>query len=145
MKVCTKCNEERSFDDFTSDKRLRTGKHSWCRQCRADKRLILKQQKYDTRLAAQNGLCALCGLPPRVGERLDTDHDHSCCLASPGCDDCFRGLLHHHCNAAIGFLQDNPRLCRLAADYLERKAPINTSLRVHATPQLPTGSIGVSQ
>jgi hypothetical protein len=72
---------------------------------------------------AQHGLCALCGRSGRLGppndkERLVPDHDHT---TEELCGEIrIRGLLHLHCNAGIGLLQDNPEICYLAGNYLTR-------------------------
>lgn len=161
MKRCSKCGGDKSLDDFSNDKRSPTGKHSWCKKCRSDYNDLHRirspynpekrrdqylqsphLQNYEIRLSEQNGLCALCKQPPANGEKLVTDHNHDCCPGEKSCGKCIRGLIHAHCNCALGFLRDDPKLCRLAAEYLERTAPNNTSLRIDATPQLPTGSIG---
>jgi hypothetical protein len=52
--------------------------------------------------------CEICG----ATEDLCWDHDHALNI--------FRGTLCERCNFAIGHLQDNPDLCRNAAEYLER-------------------------
>ena len=39
------------------------------------KQLGLSDEDYDAMLAAQGGVCAICGNPPKT-RRLDTDHDH---------------------------------------------------------------------
>lgn len=62
----------------------------------------------------QGGVCAICRQPERArGKRvLSVDHDHVSGRV--------RGLLCHHCNAAIGHFADDPARLRAAADYLER-------------------------
>ena len=67
--------------------------------------------QYDSLLAKQKGVCAICGKPPDGGKRLAVDHDHKTGK--------IRGLLHVRCNTAIGLLLDNVLLCRAAAKYLE--------------------------
>jgi len=64
-------------------------------------------------LADQNGVCAICRLPP-TGRRKYLTVDH-CHLTGR-----IRGLLHVKCNSAIGNLNDDPELLRSALDYLER-------------------------
>lgn len=65
-------------------------------------------------LAEQSGLCAVC-YGPAVGksDKLSVDHDHATGRV--------RGLLCHHCNAALGHLMDDPNLLRKAAIYLEKE------------------------
>lgn len=67
--------------------------------------------EYDRMLRAQNGGCAACGGQNVAGRRLAVDHDHKTGEV--------RGLLCHHCNAAIGHIEENVgRLLQLIA-YVE--------------------------
>lgn len=34
MKTCTKCNQEKSFEDFSKNKQSKDGRHTQCKQCR---------------------------------------------------------------------------------------------------------------
>src|SRR5260221_4426091 len=64
--------------------------------------------EYDALLAAQGGVCAVCGRDGKGG-RLAVDHDHTSRK--------LRALLCHNCNRAIGLFQDNPDLLDRAAAY----------------------------
>jgi hypothetical protein len=128
----------------------RSGLHSWCKTCTADdtrtrratqsaedkerlavanrararrKRLAkygLTADDYQSMMASQNGVCAICERPETVrqphriggGESLAIDHDHATGKV--------RGLLCMTCNTAIGKLNDDPNLLRVAARYLEQ-------------------------
>lgn len=80
----------------------------------------LTSESYYKLLSEQEGVCAVCLRPPINGERLRVDHDHRCCPSSDkSCGRCVRGLIHHKCNAALGLLNDDPMIFRLAAKYLE--------------------------
>lgn len=54
-KICTKCKQDKSFDDFTNDKRAKDGKHSQCKLCVSSamkeyyrkKPEIVKKQNWD--------------------------------------------------------------------------------------------------
>ena len=77
----------------------------------------LTVEQYDEMLAAQNGVCALCGNPPnpngvRAASKLHADHDHATGRV--------RDLLCNNCNNGIGRFRDNPALLRAAAEYIER-------------------------
>lgn len=48
------------------------------------------------------------------------DHDHSCCATGASCGNCVRGILCRRCNSALGYLQDDPRVARQAAEYLQK-------------------------
>jgi hypothetical protein len=67
---------------------------------------------YQTLLASQDGLCAVCHRPPAENTFLHVDHDHATGV--------IRGLLHRNCNVAIGLLSDDSQLCHSAAAYLEK-------------------------
>lgn len=64
---------------------------------------------YDALFAAQGGGCAVCGDAP---EPLHVDHCHRTGKV--------RGLLCSPCNKALGHLNDNPKLLRRAAEYVEK-------------------------
>lgn len=68
--------------------------------------------EYEQMLRNQNGLCSICGHPPRNRKRLHLDHDHVTGTV--------RDLLCHQCNLTIGSAQDDPSRLRAAAAYLER-------------------------
>ncbi len=78
----------------------------------------LTEGQYEIMLAAQSGVCAVCGRPEVQGARgggvkpLAVDHDHDTGR--------LRALLCSHCNQGIGHFFDDPVLLRLAAAYLER-------------------------
>jgi hypothetical protein len=69
---------------------------------------------------AQGGRCYLCGEEMNPDkEKIDIDHDHSCCRRGKSCRICRRGLTHHHCNVVIGWVYENPAMLRYMADALE--------------------------
>lgn len=68
------------------------------------RRYGLEVDEYEAMLAAG---CAICGSHERVG--MDHCHDTGHC----------RAALCSACNAALGFLRDDPARARAAADYLE--------------------------
>lgn len=58
-------------------------------------------------------------------EKLNIDHDHSCCDNPPNkgkqsCGSCVRGWLCPPCNRSLGALKDNPSIIRGLADYISR-------------------------
>jgi hypothetical protein len=73
-------------------------------------------EEYEARREAQRiagDLCGLCKKPlSDVDSTPNLDHDHSTMQ--------IREFLHRSCNMALGLLQDDPEVCRLAAEYLER-------------------------
>jgi len=68
---------------------------------------------------AQDGRCYLCGDEMSASEKIDIDHDHSCCPQNRSCWTCRRGLAHHRCNVLIGYAGDDPALLRRIASALE--------------------------
>lgn len=77
----------------------------------------LTPDMYRAMLAAQGGLCAICGEAPppdgiKASSRLHVDHDHATGKV--------RALLCTRCNRGIGYMRDRPDLLRLAAEYIER-------------------------
>ena len=90
----------------------------WARQLL--ERYGLTVAEYDAILAAQNGVCAICGEPPgevisKTGtvRRLAVDHDHV-----SGAN---RGLLCARCNQGVGYFRDRADLLTAAISYLERR------------------------
>ena len=76
----------------------------------------ITEEDYDAMVVAQNGLCAVCGKPPKTGgvraaSRLHVDHDHVTGRV--------RALLCLTCNHGLGNFYDNPELMRAAAAYVE--------------------------
>jgi hypothetical protein len=89
----------------------------------------ISEAQYDAMLAAQDGVCAVCGQPPKPGGagaagRLHVDHDHACCPGNRSCGKCIRALLCQTCNHGLGNFYDDPALLRRAADYLERHSAL---------------------
>jgi hypothetical protein len=66
--------------------------------------------EYDELLAAQGGVCAICGRPPRDDISLHLDHDHTTGER--------RGLLCFKCNNALGDFDDDPERLLRAYVYL---------------------------
>ena len=75
--------------------------------------------QYRTLLARQDGVCAICGQPPRYAKSkygipmsLAVDHDHA--------SGKIRGLLCLNCNRGLGYFHDDPSKLRSAIAYLAR-------------------------
>lgn len=71
-------------------------------------------EHYDELLAAQGGVCAICGREPRPDISLHVDHDH-------GTGD-IRGLLCFCCNNALGDFEDDYERLAAAVRYLRPPA-----------------------
>lgn len=69
----------------------------------------LTVEEYDTILAAQGGMCAICEGSPGA-RRLHVDHDHETGRV--------RGLLCLSCNTLLGNAHDQPSILAAALEYL---------------------------
>jgi len=78
--------------------------------------LGISLEEYEARREEQRiagDLCGLCKQPLSNVDAIPTlDHDHDTMQ--------IREFLHRSCNFALGLLKDDPTVCRLAAEYLER-------------------------
>lgn len=124
MTVCVKCGVPRDEGEFKFLMPRKDGSRSrdkTCRPCRnrdsrsyyhSDpdrawryklwKKYKITPERYQEILDAQGGACAVCGLE---SERLDVDHDHSCCEGPNSCGECVRGLLCRRCNLRVGMFE----------------------------------------
>lgn len=73
--------------------------------------------EYDQMLAAQGGVCAICGGGEWSTRRLAVDHCHKTGKV--------RGILCSHCNVTLGQMKENPQALRAAADYLEMHSAVS--------------------
>lgn len=69
---------------------------------------------YDAMLAAQNGVCAICGTNTPSPHRVNFYVDHCHTTGK------IRGLLCGSCNTGLGHFKDNPDLLTTAISYLEK-------------------------
>ncbi len=80
----------------------------------------LTAKDYDAKLAAQKGVCAICGKEnsqiARTGVlcRMHVDHDHNTGQV--------RGLLCNHCNRGLGAFKDDTQLLQAAIRYLQAQS-----------------------
>lgn len=127
-KWCPRCEFYVPRIDFGNDRSSRDGLAPYCRPCMggmqktdnyrtaARARNIMRNygitmEQFDSMLAAQGGVCAICGGEP-TGKNWHVDHDHD--------TNAVRGILCNGCNTALGGMRDNPAILRAAADYLEK-------------------------
>jgi hypothetical protein len=123
MKICSKCNQEKSLDDFYRANWKKDGYKSTCKLCSHAmtkewrqkhpeyRRRQLYQEHgiteaiYLTMLVLQDSRCSIC---KRTPERpLCIDHDHKCCPGNYSCGKCIRGLLCNICNQFLGIVDDD--------------------------------------
>lgn len=89
------------------------------RRDRRGERFGITPEMYSTKRDQQRKDGDLCGLckRPLGKERAHLDHNHR--------TNKLRDFIHRDCNLAIGLLEDDPNLCRLAAEYLEKHGDQN--------------------
>jgi hypothetical protein len=85
-------------------------------------RFGMTRDDYDRMLAAQGGVCKVCGtdVPGGRGVEFHVDHDRACCPGHRSCGKCIRGLLCSPCNVILGLAKDDPERLRGLADYIEQ-------------------------
>ncbi len=123
-KRCYTCLIEKGTREFYRDKRSPDGFSASCKACKQPsvrnrwvRRYKITLEEYEALFVAQNGVCAICGLPEcgRIhGHSLSlaVDHDHQTGKV--------RGLLCHQCNRAVGMLHNNPDFFESGARYLRQ-------------------------
>jgi hypothetical protein len=125
---CTKCTKNRALRFFTPRGRI-------CADCRKKSRSKashanrvqdvygLESGEYEALLAAQGGVCAICGQGRKY--RLNVDHCHKTGRA--------RGLLCRLCNGRLlTAARDNPDTLRRGAAYLENPPALqHLGVRLH--------------
>lgn len=84
------------------------------------KKYNLSLDDYHALLENQSFRCKICKQKDTsFRKRLSVDHDHSCCPGEGSCGKCIRGLLCHHCNAALGNVKDNIEVLQTMIEYLK--------------------------
>lgn len=99
--------------------------------------------QYNEMVAAQHGVCAICGKPPKDGgRRLSIDHCHE--------TNVIRGLLCDAHNIGLGMFHDSITELQSAIDYLQRSHHELKSSRTRSVPPVAarlkpeSGSLKVS-
>lgn len=90
-------------------------------------------ERYDQLYESQRGRCELCDRaivraysiesngkrgPKKHGAHID--HDPGCCPGRKSCGRCIRALLCSQCNTGIRLFRHDPKLLRLAIEYVTR-------------------------
>jgi hypothetical protein len=122
---CKNCRKDRSAERYVERRDERANQmKKWREENAAEiserrfwanrlRRYGISREQYEEMVKRQNGLCAICKLPPR-GKRkvLDVDHNHETGQV--------RELLCSPCNSALGKFRDDPLLLAEAIEYLKR-------------------------
>lgn len=145
-RICTRCGTFKPWEEFHARQHGKNGRASICAECgrvarrqyRADnlervratdrayeqrigrhtkRRYGLGREEWEAQVAAQGGLCAVCGRKPR--RRLVGDHCH---LTGT-----FRGIVCDQCNIAMGQTGDDPEILRALADWIELERQAHAS------------------
>jgi len=136
MKKCSKCNQEKSLEEFYPANWCEQGVRPDCKKCN-----LLESQKYSTNykllhpirrrdtllknkyglplgaydlmLKSQNGKCAICKVSRDPGYKkcFSVDHCHKTGK--------IRGLLCHACNIGLGLFKENIDTFKRVVTYLE--------------------------
>jgi recombination endonuclease VII len=124
-RYCPDCRETKAFDEFPRNRSDSTGYASYCKPCHnvrgregkariygstreyhLRRRYGFGQEQFDRMLAAQGGVCGICGAPdPR-----HVDHDHAFGNV--------RGILCFNCNGGLGHFKDDLDRLTKAISYL---------------------------
>ena len=107
-KHCSTCSVWQDPSNYHKSAGSIDGLRSRCKKCDYKynvKRVYnLEWSDYERMLEGQNGACAIC---KRLYEKLNVDHDHSCCPGKRSCGKCVRALLCTNCNSRIGWYEAN--------------------------------------
>ncbi len=125
-RFCPDCESVKPLTDFPRNRSGRGGHGRYCKPCHnvrgkeATSRLYGSEREYhlrrrygigqadfDEMLAAQGGVCAICG----AADPQHVDHDHR--------DGHVRGILCFNCNGGLGQFRDNPVFLAQAITYLK--------------------------
>lgn len=124
---CRNCGEYFEEDSMKTKKNGIYAYLTYCNECapllshiRNIRQYGITIDQYHQMLKNQNYSCKICGeKDSSYRNRLSVDHDHSCCPGIKACGQCVRGLLCHHCNAALGNAKDSIERLQKMIDYLK--------------------------
>ena len=135
MKTCSGCKKLKDLSAFYVDKHKPSGLTSKCKSClQSEKRTEVKKRgcwdtdkqrdsrfkrvfgisldEYNTLLEEQEYKCAICGKSEEENKkRLAVDHCHK--------TNKVRKLLCHHCNCALGMVNDDEEILVSMLSYLK--------------------------
>lgn len=144
---CKNCKKDKTSELFGKDRSRKNGYHPYCKVCKslinnewaernksrraeyhrqnadrwkqnkANNRLIklygITLDDYQNMLQKQNHICSICKSVEKTKNRtLSVDHDHK--------TNKIRELLCQRCNAALGMLEEDPRIIGNLLDYIKK-------------------------
>jgi hypothetical protein len=126
MKRCPDCGKYKPLEEFPRNKRMRVGRHAYCKPChnargRESKNRLYGGSRHDhlkrrygigaldveELIRQQGGVCPICDKPGPE----HVDHDHATGR--------IRGILYFNCNGGLGQFGDDPQRLSRAAFYVE--------------------------
>lgn len=129
QKHCISCREIKPLSEFPRNRSDSTGYATYCKPCHNERgreskmrlygstreyhlrrRYGMRQAGFETWLAWQGGVCAICGAPDP--EHVDHDHEFGN----------VRGILCFNCNGGLGQFKDNQQSLARAIEYLRETA-----------------------
>jgi len=118
-KACRSCGQWLLEGLFSVRISQPDGLNSACRSCTNVRQKAwlygLTVSQVEEMMGAAGGVCPVCR---RRGERLNIDHDHTCCPGETSCGKCVRGLICHGCNVALSQVRDDVSILGRLIDYL---------------------------
>lgn len=151
MKICSKCNKEKTLGEFNKRKAAKDGLLSNCKECQTEYTrrhyssnkdyyklkanrwrsengrhsyvYNLTDEQYAILCARYNGKCWIC----KTNDGKHIDHDHSCCSEQGSCGKCVRGILCSGCNTGLGLFKDDSKRLANAIEYLAFVYPLATN------------------
>jgi len=147
-KICTRCNIEKSINDFYDSKYVKDGKENQCKKCRLDRSINRKELDRERKKlwqakfkaenpdkvynqARQDRYKRLYGITILDYYRMLKEQEEKCAICGTteikrkafDVDHCHitktvRGLLCNNCNRGLGHFQDNINILKNAIKYL---------------------------
>ena len=135
MKRCPDCREWKPPDEFPRNRRMRDGRHAYCKPCHNARCRETRERLYggsrhyhlkrrygigsaevDALIERQGNVCPICG---REGPE-QVDHDHATGKV--------RGVLCFNCNGGLGQFRDDVDALSNAIGYLSRHDDVQETM-----------------
>ena|SRR3990167_2210374 len=101
-KICTRCSLEKSLDDFTARRKVKSGKNSWCRSCNVAYNLAYREKNRE--------YCRECGR----NNYYKNGHKWKKPIRSPGKPDKFKDAMRARLRYAISVDKlSKPKKCEM--------------------------------